>query len=226
MDKQQLCKILEAALMAYDKPLSVDKLALLFIEKNSNGQKNNEDIVQLSTVTGPKKADILAALQEIQSNCENRGFELKEVSSGWRFQVREDTSYWVNKLWEEKPQKYSRALLETLAIIAYRQPITRGEIEDIRGVAVSSPIIQTLTEREWIKIVGHRDTPGKPSLLATTRQFLDYFNLQSLEHLPSLRDLTEIDNVSSALNIVASETVTADASQPVSSANAENHAGT
>ena len=186
MDRQQLCKILEAALMAYDKPLNIDKLVGLFAEKSDHSQS--------STVTGPNRADIVAALQEIQSNCENRGFELKEVSSGWRFQVRDDTSYWVNKLWEEKPQKYSRALLETLAIIAYRQPITRGEIEEIRGVAVSSPIVQTLMEREWIKVVGQRDMPGKPSLLGTTRQFLDYFNLKSLEHLPSLCELTDFDS--------------------------------
>ena len=194
MDKQQLCKILEAALMAYDKPLNVDKLMRLFAENNSTVQQNRTDEDQFSAAVGPDRQDIVAALEEIQKNCENRGFELKEVSSGWRFQVREDTSYWVNKLWEEKPQKYSRALLETLAIIAYRQPITRGEIEEIRGVAVSSPIVNTLMEREWIKVVGHRDVPGKPSLLATTRQFLDYFNLKSLEYLPSLRELIDIDS--------------------------------
>ncbi len=194
MDKQQLCKILEAALMAYDKPLSVDKLIRLFAENHSHTQQNETDTERSAEAVGPHKKDILAALEEIQRTCENRGFELKEVSSGWRFQVREDTSYWVNKLWEEKPQKYSRALLETLAIIAYRQPVTRSEIEEIRGVAVSSPIVNTLMEREWIKVVGHRDVPGKPSLLATTRQFLDYFNLKSLEYLPSLRELTDIDS--------------------------------
>ena len=194
MDKQQLCKIVEAALMAYDKPLSVGKLMRLFAENSSNAHQNWTDTKHSSAAVGPDKEDIVAALKEIRKNCKNRGFELKEVSSGWRFQVREDTSYWVNRLWEEKPQKYSRALLETLAIIAYRQPITRGEIEEIRGVAVSSPIVNTLMEREWIKVVGHRDVPGKPSLLATTRQFLDYFNLKSLEYLPSLRELTDIDS--------------------------------
>ena len=180
--------------MAYDKPLSVDKLMCLFAENSSTDQQNRTDAEQSSAAVGADKKDIVAALEEIQKNCQNRGFELKEVSSGWRFQVREDTSYWVNRLWEEKPPKYSRALLETLAIIAYRQPITRGEIEEIRGVAVSSPIVNTLMEREWIKVVGHRDVPGKPSLLATTRQFLDYFNLKSLEYLPSLRELTDIDS--------------------------------
>ena len=194
MDKQQLCKIVEAALMAYDKPLSVGKLMRLFAENSSNAHQNWTDTKHSSAAVGPDKEDIVAALKEIRKNCKNRGFELKEVSSGWRFQVREDTSYWVNRLWEEKPQKYSRALLETLAIIAYRQPITRGEIEEIRGVAVSSPIVNTLMEREWIKVVGHRDVPGKPSLLATTRQFLDYFNLKSLEYLPSLRELIDIDS--------------------------------
>ena len=199
MDKQQLRKILEAALMAYDKPLSVDKLMRLFAENSSSDQQNETDAQPLSTAIGPAKGDIIASLEEIQRSCEGRGFELKEVSSGWRFQVREDTSYWVNKLWEEKPQKYSRALLETLAIIAYRQPITRGEIEAIRGVAVSSPIVHTLMEREWVKVVGHRDVPGKPSLLATTRQFLDYFNLKSLEYLPALGELTEVDPASEPL---------------------------
>ena len=194
MDRQRLRKILEAALMAYGKPLSVDKLGLLFSETD-----------QSLIAIGPSKADITEALEEIQRDCENRGFELKEVSSGWRFQVRADTSHWINKLWEDKPQKYSRALLEILAIIAYRQPVTRGEIEDIRGVAVSSHIIHTLMEREWIKVAGHRDVPGRPSLLATTRQFLDYFNLQSVEQLPLLRDITDIEDLSSTLNVVTSD---------------------
>ena len=199
MDKQQLCKILEAVLMAYDKPLSLDKLMrLLAIQSDTDSQN--------TVATGPDRADIMAALREIESRCEGRGFELKEVSSGWRFQVREETAYWVNKLWQEKPQKYSRALLETLAIIAYRQPVTRGEIEDIRGVAVSSPIINTLMEREWVKVVGHREAPGKPSLLGTTRQFLDYFNLKSLEHLPSLRELTGIDSEGEPFHMNESQT--------------------
>src|SRR5690606_22705486 len=122
-----------------------------------------------------------------------RGFELAEVASGWRFQVATDLAPWVNRLWEEKPQRYSRALLETLSLIAYRQPITRSDIEEVRGVAVSSHIIKTLAEREWIKVVGHRDVPGRPSLSATTRQFLDYFGLKSLDELPSLGELKDID---------------------------------
>ena len=154
-----------------------------------------------STDNVPSREAILDALTSIQESCEERGFELKEVSSGWRFQVRADMARWVNRLWEEKPQRYSRALLETLSIIAYRQPLTRGDIEDIRGVAVSSHIIKTLTEREWIKVVGHRDVPGRPALFATTRQFLDYFNLKSLDELPSLRELADIDALHPELDL-------------------------
>jgi segregation and condensation protein B len=140
----------------------------------------------------------LTALRDASAG---RGFELAEVASGWRFQVATDLAPWVNRLWEEKPQKYSRALLETLALIAYRQPITRSDIEEVRGVAVSSHIIKTLAEREWIKVVGHRDVPGRPSLYATTRQFLDYFGLKSLEELPTLGELKDIDSLNQALEL-------------------------
>lgn len=140
----------------------------------------------------PKKFELEEAILQLKSEYEHRGFELAKVSSGYRFQVKKDMSYWVSKLWLEKPKKYTRALLETLAIIAYRQPITRGDIEDIRGVSVSSNIIKSLFEREWIRAVGHRDLPGKPTLYATTKQFLDYFNLEKLADLPDLGDLKDV----------------------------------
>jgi segregation and condensation protein B len=185
IETQQLQQILEGALMAAGQPLNTDRLLSLFV---------NED-------EPPSKEAVLEALNNIADSCEGRGFELRELASGWRFQVRKETAPWVNLMWEEKPQKYSRALLETLALIAYRQPITRGDIEEIRGVAVSSHIIKTLSEREWIKVVGHRDVPGRPSLYATTRQFLDYFNLKSLEELPSLGELQDLDNLNPELDL-------------------------
>lgn len=166
--------------MAADTPLSVDHLQHLFGLEEAQ----------------PTRDEIRATLEDIETDCAERGYELKRVASGYRFQVREDLSPWIARLWDEKPQRYSRALLETLAIIAYRQPITRGDIENIRGVAVNSAIVKTLLEREWIRVVGHRDVPGKPALYATTRLFLDYFNLQRLEDLPPLseiRDLVDIN---------------------------------
>ncbi|HSX84438.1 MAG TPA: SMC-Scp complex subunit ScpB [Cellvibrio sp.] len=188
VDQEQLRKIIEGALLAAGQPLTVARLLELFDEK-----------------VAPTKEDVLAALQAIEIACEERGFELKEVASGWRFQVREGLAPWVNRMWEEKPQKYSRALLETLSLIAYRQPITRGDIEEIRGVAVSSHIMKTLMEREWVKVVGHRDVPGRPSLYATTRQFLDYFNLKSLEDLPSLSEIRDLDEMNPVLNLGGDE---------------------
>lgn len=135
--------------------------------------------------------------------------ELVEVASGWRFQVRSDYSKWVNRLFEERPPRYSRALLETLAIIAYRQPITRAEIEEIRGVSISGSIIKTLQEREWIRVVGHRDVPGKPELLATTREFLDYFNIKKLSELPSLSEIKDFDQLNPDLFEGLEESTTA-----------------
>ena len=179
-----LRRIVEGALLAAAQPLSEDKLLSLIDE----GER-------------PEKAELKQALEEIAENCAERGFELKQVASGWRFQVPEDLAPWVNKLWEEKPQKYSRATLETLAIIAYRQPITRGDIEEIRGVAVSSHIVKSLSERGWIKVVGQRDVPGKPSLYATTREFLDYFNLKSLDDLPTLAEIRDIESLNAALDL-------------------------
>lgn len=176
--------ILEGAILASAQPLTLVRMRELF----------DEDLA-------PSKEDIQAALEFIQVDCANRGFELKEVASGWRFQVRENLAPWVSRLWEEKPQKYSRALLETLSLIAYRQPITRGDIEEIRGVAVSSHIMKTLMERDWVKVVGHRDVPGRPSLYATTRQFLDYFNLKSLDELPSLSEIRDLDELNPMLNL-------------------------
>lgn len=183
-DPQLLQRIVEGALLAAGEALSLDRIISLFDEAER-----------------PEKQEILAALAALREACAARGFELTEVASGWRFQVATDLAPWVNRLWEEKPQKYSRALLETLALIAYRQPITRSDIEEVRGVAVSSHIIKTLAEREWIKVVGHRDVPGRPSLYATTRQFLDYFGLKSLEELPTLGELKDIDSLNQALEL-------------------------
>jgi len=184
VDAALLRKIIEGAILASGQPMTVARLLELFDEE-----------------VAPAKEEIVAALADIQAACEERGFELKEVASGWRFQVRDNLAPWVNRLWEEKPQKYSRALLETLALIAYRQPITRGDIEEIRGVAVSSHIIKTLLERDWVKVVGHRDVPGRPSLYATTRQFLDYFNLKNLDELPSLSEIRDLDELNPVLDL-------------------------
>jgi segregation and condensation protein B len=182
MGDHDLVEILEGALLAAGEPLSKKQLAQLFDE-----------------LERPSAADITTALDAVAERCEGRGFELAEVASGFRFQVRQHLSPWVSKLWVERPVRYSRALLETLSLIAYRQPITRGEIEDIRGVAVSSNIMKSLLEREWVKVVGHRDVPGKPAMYATTREFLDYFNLKTLDQLPPLADVKDLETMTSAL---------------------------
>lgn len=179
MNQDQIKNIIEAALMASDRPLAVPRLQSLF-----EGEMDQ-----------PEREQIKAALEQLQGEFANRGIELKEVANGFRFQVRSEFAPWVNHLFDERPPRYSRALMETLAIIAYRQPITRGEIEDIRGVSVSSTIIKTLQEREWIRVVGHRDIPGKPELLATTKTFLDYFNLKSLSDLPALAEIKDFDAI-------------------------------
>lgn len=219
IDTTLLRKIVEGALLAADGPLSVAKIASLFdlpegMESDDCGDPQEK----------PSKDEVLAVLEDIQADCKGRGFELKEVGSGWRFQVVQETAPWINRLWEEKPQKYSRALLETLALIAYRQPITRGDIESIRGVAVSSTIIKTLTEREWVKVVGHRDVPGRPALYATTRQFLDYFNLKSLDELPSLKEIQDFDKLESELNFQAAASTEADASPEDTAKDADDSA--
>lgn len=183
-----LVQILEGALLAAGEPLSVQRMALLF-EENER----------------PSKDDIRAAIKLVEERCEDRGYELVQVASGYRFQVRQDLAAWVGRLWQERPARYSRALMETLSLIAYRQPITRGEIEEIRGVAVSTNIIKTLLEREWVRVVGHRDVPGRPAMYATTRQFLDYFNLKSLDQLPPLAEIKELDNLSGELALEVPE---------------------
>jgi segregation and condensation protein B len=182
METSGLVPIVEAALLAAGKPLSVAQLSALFEEHER-----------------PSNDDIRAALEAVRERCDGRGYELVDVASGFRFQVREQMSPWVSRLWQERPQKYSRALLETLALVAYRQPITRGEIEEIRGVAVSTNIIRTLHEREWIRVVGHRDVPGRPAMYATTRDFLDYFSLKSLDQLPALADIRDLETLNAEL---------------------------
>ncbi|MBS0192837.1 MAG: SMC-Scp complex subunit ScpB [Proteobacteria bacterium] len=175
METVSLARIIEAALLAAQRPLSLALLAELFADEPSID------------------ADALAqALASLQADCAGRGVELVEVASGWRYQVRTDVQPWVSRLWAERQAKYTRATLETLALIAYRQPITRGEIEAVRGVAVNTNTIKTLEEREWIRVVGHRDVPGKPALYGTTRGFLDYFGLKSLDQLPPLAEIGEI----------------------------------
>lgn len=201
MEKQKLKNIIQSALLAYGQPLSLDKLHSLFVTEVQDTEEGEQQAVAAEV----EKKAIEEVLQELQQDCEGSGCELKKVATGWRFQVRVEMAPWVNKLWEEKPQRYSRALMETIAIIAYRQPITRGDIEEIRGVAVSSNIIKTLSEREWVKVIGHRDVPGRPALYATTRQFLDYFNLQSLDELPTLQELTDIETLNPELNLGIAE---------------------
>jgi segregation and condensation protein B len=181
-----LVQIIEGAILAADKPLTVQHLAELFEEHER-----------------PANTEIREALKAVAERCEGRGFELQEVASGFRFQVRQQLSPWVARLWVERPARYSRALLETLALIAYRQPITRGEIEEIRGVAVSTNIIRTLHERDWIRVVGHRDVPGRPAMYATTKSFLDYFNLKSLDQLPVLADIRDVESLTAELGFDA-----------------------
>jgi segregation and condensation protein B len=175
VEQEKLNNIVEAALFAAQQPLTLPMLAALFHEQDGVGHE-----------------DLARAVETLAQTCEGRGIELVEVASGFRYQVREAVHPWVARLWAERQTKYSRALLETLALIAYRQPITRGEIEQVRGVTVATSIIRTLEEREWIRVVGYRDVPGKPALFGTTRQFLDYFNLKSLDQLPTLAEIREI----------------------------------
>jgi segregation and condensation protein B len=177
MQIEQLKPIIEAALLASSQPMTIHQLGDLFNEADDVGQE--------------QIAKVLEALTE---DCEGRGVELRQVASGFRYQVRQDVHPWISRMWTEKPSRYSRALLETLALIAYRQPITRPEIEQIRGVVVSSNIIKTMEEREWIRVVGYRDVPGKPALFGTTRSFLDYFNLKSLDQLPPLSEIRDMED--------------------------------
>ncbi len=181
---ENLKLILEAALLAAGRPLSLDTLLGLFGEEET-----------------PDRGALREALEALATDYQGRGIEVREVSSGWRIQVGRDMVPWVSRLWDEKPGRYSRATMETLALIAYRQPITRGEIEDIRGVSVNTNTIKTLQEREWIRVVGHRDVPGKPALYGTTREFLDYFNLRTLDELPTLAEIRDLDEINRELNL-------------------------
>lgn len=178
METGQLKGIIEAALLAYGQPLGIEQLRGLFDEFER-----------------PDAQQVRKALAALADDCEGRPMELVEVASGFRLQVRKEFAARLSRLWQERPARYSRALLETLALIAYRQPITRGEIEDVRGVTVNPNIIRTLSERGWVRVVGHREVPGHPELLGTTRDFLDYFGLRSLDELPSLAALRDMDDV-------------------------------
>ncbi|MEX2495546.1 MAG: SMC-Scp complex subunit ScpB [Woeseia sp.] len=186
MDENEIKIFVEAALLAAGRPLSVDQLHGLFDEGSS-----------------PEKAQIRQAIVDLKSDYEDRGLTISEVASGFRMQVKRSMADRLQKLWEERPPRYSRALFETLALIAYRQPITRGEIEEIRGVAVSTNIMRSLLEREWIRVVGHRDVPGRPAMFGTTRQFLDYFGLKKLDDLPPLADLSDWESLRVQLNLPA-----------------------
>ncbi len=176
---KDLKNVVEALLFAYEKPLSTDQIRDLLAETLS-----------------PTKNQINTAIAELKTDYADRALELVELASGYRFRVRVRYAPYLASLKEERPQRYSRALLETLALIAYRQPITRGDIEDVRGVAVSSNIIKTLLEREWVRVVGHRDVPGRPAMYATTKSFLDYFGLKSLDELPPLAEVRDLEEIS------------------------------
>ncbi len=188
METKQLKYIIEAALLAAGRPMTVDQLQNLFAVR---GQ--------------PARQDIRAAIVELQNDYADRGISVAEVASGFRIQIRTTMTDWLEKLWEERPPRYSRALMETMAIIAYRQPVTRGEIEDIRGVAVSTNIMRTLQERNWARVVGHRDVPGKPAMFGTTKEFLDYFGLKKLDDLPPLSEFKDLDNLNIQLDLPAPE---------------------
>jgi segregation and condensation protein B len=194
MNEQYVKNVIEAALLAAGRPLNLDELVALFDERDG------------SAVEGVK-----AALGALREEYETRGLELVEVASGYRIQIRTAVAEAVSRLWTERPAKYSRALLETLALVAYRQPITRGEIEQIRGVAVNPNIIKTMLERSWIRVIGHRDVPGRPELLGTTREFLDYFGLKKLDDLPTLAQLKELEELRVQLALPGAEPVEAEA---------------
>ena len=204
MDNDQLKNTIEAALLAYGQPLNVEQLREMFDEFER-----------------PDAVDVRNALAELARDCDGRPMELVEIASGWRLQVRGAYAARLSKLWQERPSRYSRALLETLALIAYRQPITRGEIEDVRGVTVNPNIVRTLSERGWIRVVGHREVPGHPELLGTTREFLDYFGLKSLDELPSLAALKDMDDVGIQLEFDGPVTVQATAADLVAANDAE-----
>ncbi len=188
METAQLKLVLEAILLAAGRPLNLDQLLGMFDE-----------------FARPERSELRAAITLLQEDYAERGIELAEVGGGFRIQIRNRMQEWVGRLWEEKPARYSRALLETLALIAYRQPITRAEIEDVRGVTVSTSIMKTLQERDWVQVVGHRDVPGRPAMYGTTRQFLNYFNLNSLDGLPSLAELRDLSAIGRDLQLDLSD---------------------
>jgi segregation and condensation protein B len=188
MEIDQLKNVIEAVLLAAGRPLSIEQLVAMFAE----GEK-------------PERSELQDAISALQADYETRGIELLQVGSGYRIQVRQTMQPWVAHLWEEKPTRYSRALLETLALIAYRQPVTRGEIEEVRGVSVSTTIIKTLLEREWVHVVGHREVPGRPAMYGTTKKFLDYFSLKSLNELPSLAELRDLNEIGRELELDLSD---------------------
>lgn len=188
MDQKEIQYFIEAALLAAGRPLSADQLMALFDGRSV-----------------PPKADIRKAIENLNASYEGRGITISEVASGYRIQVTASMAERLQKLWEERPPRYSRALFETLALVAYRQPITRGEIEEIRGVSVSSNIVRTLMERDWIRVVGHRDVPGRPAMFGTTKSFLDYFGLKKLDDLPELADLADWESLRIQLDLPAVE---------------------
>ncbi|HFB66635.1 MAG TPA: SMC-Scp complex subunit ScpB [Aeromonadales bacterium] len=184
LDEIKLKRILESALFAAGRPLTIEHMGKLFEDEQR-----------------PSNPEIKLALASLMEDYTDRGVSLEEVASGWRFQSRQEFAPWIQKLWEERPARYSRASLETLSLIAYRQPVTRAEIEEIRGVSVSSSIIKSLLEREWVRVVGHRDVPGRPALYATTKIFLDYFNLKSLDELPTLAEIKDLESLTPELDL-------------------------
>lgn len=188
MEVKPLKLIVEAILLAAGRPLTLDQLLAMFADKEK-----------------PERADLRETIKALQADYAERGIDLVQVGGGYRIQVRESMQPWVSRLWEEKPARYSRALLETLALIAYRQPITRGEIESVRGVAVSTSIMKTLLEREWVHVVGHRDVPGRPAMYGTTKQFLNYFGLKNIDGLPSLAELRDLNAIGEELQLDLAE---------------------
>jgi segregation and condensation protein B len=200
--EHKISQVIEAVLLSASTPIDVQEIKRVFPEDER-----------------PTREEIRQALQEIEEQCKDRGVELKKVSSGYRLQVRQSLSSYVAKLWEERPQRFSKATLETLALIAYRQPITRGEIEEIRGVTIGTQLMRGLMERGWVKIVGQRDVPGRPSLYSTTKEFLDYFGLQHLRELPELPELPDLQSLDMELPLEADNSSTDKEEMPVQSLN-------
>lgn len=198
MDNQQLKYIVEAALLAAGRPLDLNGLQSLFGDDHP-----------------PGKDELRAAIVSLQEDYVSRGIAIEEVASGFRVQIRSSMSGWLARLWEERAPRYSRALMETLAIIAYRQPVTRGDVEDIRGVGVTTNIMRSLLERSWIRVVGFRDVPGKPAIYATTREFLDYFGLKKLDDLPPLAELKDLEAFTAQLELTDAESLPAGAGAPL-----------